>query len=119
MDQRGQLRDEETQLLVELLPVRDDAQVHAFRAARQTPLHGASGIHVLTTEGIVLMLLRQATIERLANLLPIADIENLAARTAMDWDEVARWAAKMGYGEAYLRVSAPGRPPLPEESSPG
>lgn len=105
-------QDEETRLLIELLPVIDDAQRYAFDTAPLTPFQGAAGIRILSTEGIVLMLLRQATQERLANLQRIADIENLAARGAIDWKPVREWSQRMGYEAAYRQVRAPEKPPL-------
>lgn len=104
-------RDGETLLMVELLPVVDEAQQFAFRHAELTPLQGAAGIRVLTIEGIILMLLRQATMEGLKNLQRIADVENLAVRAPVDWKPVHDWARRMGYAQAYGQVRAPGKPP--------
>lgn len=106
-------RDAETGLLVDIIPVEDEAQRSAFDAAQLTPLHGAAGVRVLRSEGLCVMLLREATKgDPRRRTLRLRDIELLASEGKLDWEYVRSWARRMGYGEAYREVRAPGKPPL-------
>lgn len=106
-------RDIATGLYVDLFPVEDEAQREVFDTAEKTELHGAGNLRVLTPEGLVLMLLREAT-EGDPDKAPLRlrDIELLARTHELDWAYLAEWATKMGYDVAYEDVSAPGKPSL-------
>lgn len=105
-------RDEATGLLIDVIPVEDEAQRAVFEAARKAPIVGATDIPILTAEGTCLMLLRQATIEGPGRgLQRIADINALSSKVPLDWTFLRAWAVKMGYEKAYALVVAPGKPP--------
>lgn len=106
-------RDIATGLYIDIFPVEDEAQREVFETAGKTELHGARGLRVLTPEGLVLMLLREATQgDPDKTPLRLRDIELLARTHALDWAYLAEWATKMGYEAAYEDLSVPDKPPL-------
>jgi hypothetical protein len=106
-------RDDETGLLVDIIPIEDAAQRHAFESAVLTPFDGGVEVRTLTAEGCCIMLLREATIgEPKRWPLRLRDIEALALVTPLRWDEIASWARRMDYAVAYADIRAAGRPPM-------
>lgn len=106
-------RDDSTGLLLDIIPVQDAAQRHAFDSAILTPIEGSASVRVLSAEGCCIMLLREATVgDARRRPLRLRDIEALALVTPLSWDEIRDWALRMGYGIAYEDVRAPGKPPL-------
>lgn len=94
--------DEGTGLLLDVIPVLDEAQRAAFDRATEVPFEGTSGVRVLSAEGLALMLLREATIgdagRRDRRML---DLETIASNHTLDWGFLTSWVRKMGYHEAY------------------
>lgn len=106
-------RDNETGLWIDVIPVLDEAQRAVFDDALVTPLHGASGIRVLTAEGLAVMLLREATGgDARMRATRLRDIEVMAADGKLDWQRITPWVRRMGYAQAYEDVRAEGKPPL-------
>lgn len=106
-------QDSETGLYIDLHPVVDDAQAWAFETATREPLHGSAHVRVLNPEGLVVMLLREATHgDPKSRPLRLRDIELLAGTKKLQWDTIREWAQRMGYKEAYAQVAAEGKPPL-------
>lgn len=105
-------REATTDLLIDLHPVRDEAQRWAAEQAETVELLDRE-IQVLTPEGLAVMLLREAT-EGEADVRPLRlrDVELLARQPGLDWDEVARQAERFGYEEAHGDVDGPGKPEL-------
>lgn len=103
-------RDDETGLLVDILPVFDAAQRHVFDAASLTRIEGGPELRVLTAEGCCIMLLREATLgDPRRRPLRLRDIEALALVAPLDWSEIREWAERGGYQDAYDRVDAAGK----------
>lgn len=106
-------RDDDTGLLVDVIPVEDAAQQHAFDTATLATLEGGVEVRVLAAEGCCIMLLREATRgDPKRRPLRLRDIEALALITPLDWKEIREWASRMGYADAYADVRAAGKPPL-------
>jgi hypothetical protein len=104
-------RDEKTGLLIDIIPVEDAAQRHAFDAATLTRLEGGAELRVLTAEGCCVMLLREATRGDPKRWpLRLRDIEALALVTPLGWDEIRDWAKRMGYAQAYRDLRVEGKP---------
>lgn len=102
-------RDDQTGLTLDLIPVEDAAQRHAFDAATLTPLPDGVDVRVLTPEGCCVMLLREATKgDPKRRPLRLRDIEALALVTPLDWQEIRRWAEQMGYERAYRELRSEG-----------
>lgn len=103
-------RDLPTSLLVDLIPVEDDAQRHVFDSATLARIPGGAEARVLTAEGCCLMLLREATLgDKKRRPLRLRDIE-LLAMGALDWSEIRAWARRMRWRAAYRDVVAEGKP---------
>lgn len=110
-------RDSRTGLHLDLIPVRDKAQRHAFEDAARETVGDASDIPVLTAEGLAIMLLREATHgdpER--RPLRLRDIELLATGD-LDWEPVAEWTRRMGYEDAYRDVRADDKPSVGDKDA--
>lgn len=104
-------RDTDSGLLIDLIPVEDEAQRHVFEAATLTPLAEGIEVRVLTPEGCCIMLLREATHgDPKRRPLRLRDIEALALVTPLDWREIQTWATRMGYEKAYADLAAEGKP---------
>jgi hypothetical protein len=105
-------REATTDLLLDLHPVRDEAQRWAAGEAETVELLGRE-VQVLTPEGLAVMLLREAT-QGEADVRPLRlrDVELLARQPGLDWDEVARQVDRFGYQEAYGDVEAGDKPAL-------
>lgn len=104
-------RDDESGLLVDLIPVEDEAQRHAFDSATLTPLADGVEVRVLSAEGCCIMLLREATRgDPKRRPLRLRDIEALALATPLDWTEIQEWAKRMGFSKAYADLAAEGKP---------
>jgi hypothetical protein len=106
-------RDDETGLLVDVIPVEDEAQRRVFEDATPTEVEGAKPARVLTAEGLAVMLLREATHGDPARRpLRLRDVELLATSGTLDWGYVVAWTRRMGYEDAYRELRAPGKPNL-------
>lgn len=105
-------REATTDLLLDLHPVRDEAQRWAAQQAEAVELLDRE-VNVLTPEGLAVMLLREATQgEDDVRPLRLRDVELLARQPGLDWDEVAHRAERFGYAEAYGEIDAPDKPTL-------
>lgn len=105
-------RETTTDLMLDLHPVRDEAQRWAAQAAETVELLDRE-VSVLTPEGLAVMLLREATQgEESVAPLRFRDVELLARQPGLDWDTVAEKAQRFGYEEAYGEVAADGKPGL-------
>lgn len=101
-------RETTTDLLVDLHPVRDQAQTWAAEHAELTDVLG-SEVKVLTPEGLALMLLREATEgEDEVRPLRLRDIELLDQQPGVDWDAIEPMIEQMGYADAYADVQRAG-----------
>lgn len=97
-------RETTTDLMIDLHPVRDEAQRWAADQAVLTAVLG-SEVKVLTAEGLALMLLREATEgDEATRPLRLRDLELLDREPGVDWSEIERLIEDMGYGEAYREV---------------
>lgn len=97
--------DEETGLFIDLAPVMDDAQKAALERTTTVAIHGSGPVRVLTPDGLVLMLLREATIgDERKRPLRLRDVEVLAASTKIDWGWVEVRAQTAGYEQALQDV---------------
>lgn len=106
-------RDDESGLLVDLIPVEDEAQRHAFETATLAPLADGVEVRVLSAEGCCIMLLREATHgDPKRRPLRLRDIEALALATRLEWGEIKGWASRMGYTKAYEDLMTEGKPRL-------
>ena len=104
-------RDDESSLLVDLIPVEDEAQRHTFEAATLTRLADDVEARVLSADGCCIMLLREATRgDPKRRPLRLRDIEALALVAPLDWAEIRRWAQRAGYERAYADLRAEGKP---------
>lgn len=106
-------RDDDTGLLLDVIPVEDAAQRHVFEAVTLTPLADSVEIRVLTAEGCCIILLREATTgDPKRRPLRLRDIEALALTRSLDWQEIVTWTRRMGYEDAYRALQAQGKPDL-------
>lgn len=106
-------RDDESGLLIDLIPVEDEAQRHVFETATLTPLVEGVEVRVLSAEGCCIMLLREATQgDPKRRPLRLRDVEALALVAKLDWSEIRSWASRMGYAQAYADLAAEGKPRL-------
>lgn len=104
-------RDDESGLLVDLIPVEDEAQRHVFETATPAALADGVEVRVLSPEGCCIMLLREATHgDPKRRPLRLRDIESLALVAKLDWPEIKRWTIQMGYAQAYADLAAEGKP---------
>lgn len=105
--------DEGTGLLLDVIPVLDEAQRAAFDRATEVPLEGTGGIRVLSADGLALMLLREATIGETGRRdQRMLDLETIASNHALDWGFLTSWVRKMGYEGAYAAWKHPSKPEL-------
>jgi hypothetical protein len=105
-------RETSTDLLVDVHPVRDQAQRWAADEAVLVEAFGDE-VRVLTAEGLAVMLLREAT-EGEPEVAPLRlrDLELLARHPGLDWEPVQRWARQAGYEQAYEAIDAGDKPEL-------
>ena len=104
-------RDDASGLLIDLIPVEDEAQRHVFEAATLTRIADDIEVRVLTAEGCCIMLLREATLgDQKRRPLRLRDIEALALATPLDWEHIQGWAKRMGWSKAYADLAAEGKP---------
>lgn len=98
-------RETTTDLLIDLHPVRDEAQTWAAEHAQLTDVLGAK-LKVLTPEGLALMLLREATEgEDEIRPLRLRDLELLDRQPGVDWATIEPLIEQMGYQDAYGEVT--------------
>jgi hypothetical protein len=104
-------RDEETLLLLDLIPVRDEAQREVFDRAAKVELDGAHDVRFLTAEGIAVMLLREATLGAAQKRRQrLADLDALAgANPGLDKGYIRSWAERMGYDGSFREWTEPNR----------
>ncbi len=105
-------QDARTGLMIDIFPIEDPTQREVFEKATRTELQGAKRIRVITPEGLVLMLLREAT-EGDAERRPerLRDLETLDRKQDLDWGYIRTWTEKMGYVEAYEDLRVGDKPP--------
>lgn len=94
-------RETTTDLMIDLHPVRDEAQTWAAEHAELTDVLGAE-VKVLTPEGLALMLLREATEgEAETRPLRLRDLALLDRHPGVDWSQIEPMVEQMGYEDAY------------------
>jgi hypothetical protein len=103
-------RETTTDLLIDLHPVRDQAQRWAAEEAQPVEIADRE-INVLTAEGLAVMLLSEASqAEDEVRPLRLRDVELLAQQPGLDWGEVRRQVDRFGYEDAYGAIEAEGKP---------
>ncbi|MFA5862386.1 MAG: hypothetical protein WDA16_11900 [Candidatus Thermoplasmatota archaeon] len=103
-------RDDDSGLLIDVIPVEDAAQRHAFDTATVAELQDGVEVRVLSPEGCCIMLLREATLGDPARRpLRLRDIEALALVAPLDWKPIRDWSQRMGYAAAFGELRAIGK----------